>query len=246
MVQFKVKTGWFRKEVYYLPTSYGELPMWKIQTIPETVTNASELFEVLLDCPHKIDPNLLAPFAQFLNEPIDLSFYEAADNIPDIRTDTYLKRLVCEDLIKLHKQPVAITKVLSLYFSTDLKPHKSNDDDFIDSVEREWLKLSLDECAPLYMSIVNQINMIVAMEDSIKPPPDPQQMEAGVSEFGKLGAVPTIDMLAHGKIWKHDAVLAKDYNSVFFKLKLESVKTKFGKELRRIMERDAKLNAKKK
>ena len=220
--------------------------MRKIQSLPETAQTPVEMFQFLLDCPHKIDPNFLAPFAQFLNEPVNLSFYESADNVPDIRKDTYLKRLVCEDIIKANKQPIAITKVLSLYFSTDMKPHKSNDDDFIESTEKQWLKLSLDECAPLYINIVNQVNTIIAMEDSIKPPPDPQQMEAGVSEFAKLGSFPTIDMLAHGQLWRHDEVLNLDYNSVFAKLTLESVKSKFSKEMKRIMERDAKLNAKKK
>lgn len=229
-----------------MPTSYGELTMWKIQTLPEEVKNPVELFRLLLDCPHQIDPEILSPFAQFLNEPIDLSLYEPATNVPDIRKDTYLKRLVCEDLIKGNRQTVAITKVLALYFSPDLKPHKSNDDDLIDEHEKEWLKLTLDEIGPIFASVVKQINDIILLEDSIKPPPDPQQMEAGVSEFGKLGSFPTLDMLSQGKVWRHDEVLAKDYNSIFAKLALESIKNKFGKRLKEIMERDARTNSKKK
>lgn len=238
MIQFKVK-----KETYLLPTSYGEISLRKIQSMPDVANDPVQMFQFLMDCPHRISANAVAPYAQFLNDVVDLKLYEPADDIPDIRTDTYLKRLVCEDLIKGHRQTVAITKVLSLYLSLDLKFHKSNDDEFIKGLENAWMNKTLDEVAPIYLNIVNQLNEFKKLEDSIKPEPDPQQIEAGLSEFAKYGWFPTVDMLAHGRIWRHEAVLAMDCNTILTKLSFESTKNTFSKKLKAIMERDAKANA---
>lgn len=212
-IPFKIK-----KETFFLPIGWGELPFWKIAELKHHSKTPHKLVKFLIDCPHDIDATAAIPLLTWISEPIDLEAFEPSVIIGDLRRKTWGQKLEAVSLLQQDGTIGGIANVVKVYTETDCE------------------QLTLDELVPMYLEITNQLTEILKTEKAtLEILPTPEQIRAGISEFEKLGIFSTIDDLAGGDPLKYDAVLQLEYSVVYSKLLKNKISHTFASRYEEVM-----------
>jgi hypothetical protein len=226
MIQLKLKVRRFRKpEVFNLPTNYGEVPVWKLPLLAHKAEHQpDELGSFLMDCPHVIPAAMLLPYLGWMQQPVDLTKYEASDDqsIPDIREETWGQKINAH--MELQKNTVleSLPVIVSIYMK--------------DKTAEEWGKETLDVLYPIAFNIIKQLRGVLELEaNRLKSSVTQEEVMAGIYAFNELGYMNTIDVIAGGKVWRYEDVLAIDYNTIFAKLLKMNISNKFETRYREVL-----------
>lgn len=219
-----------------VPANYFELRVKDYAMISERHEDYTFVFSVLTgltkDQVSTIDLTNILPFLDFLKEspldmePLDFINFDGQDITGiDIRSKTWGQKIAaCEDLTD-------ICRILAVYLQPILSGNKFNPDQ-VEDIVKQLEQMNVAEVYPFGLFLQKQLIDALKIEQKmLQPDITPEQLRAGISEFDKLGVFNTIDMIAQGKPWKYDKVLALDYGTIFNKLLHSNISTKFEKRL---------------
>lgn len=239
MIPFKTILGNFE-----IPSSFEDLIYEDLDYLRNNKDNPLKVFSKITGLEEEkcsilnLDP--IIPHLDFL----DQNVLESIDPIKDLRINGKLYHLP-EDITLLSWGQKLISsdalaesrflECLSVYLQPIYFEEKFNAEDL------EKMEKILRSCdvATVYGGlkfIAEQLKNISEREANLlKSEVTHEQKLAGIENFNQLGHFNTIDMIAGGDVLKYETVLALDYNTIFNKLFLSNLTTKFERKYSEIM-----------
>lgn len=239
MIEFKSKLGSFN-----IPTSFADLKMKDLEYLRKNRESSLKVFARLTGLKEEkvmilnLDPIL--PHLDFLDKDVLDSIDESEEifieerrfDIPsDISRLQWGQKLLSSDAVRDGR----IIDALSIY----LQPIYF--DEAFDADKAEKMNDVLENCdvESVYGGakfIIKQLEELADKEvKALKSEISHEQKLAGIESFNQLGHFNSIDMIAGGDVLKYEDVLALDYNTIFNKLFLMNLTTKFEKRYSEIM-----------
>lgn len=159
--------------------------------------------------------------------------------VMDIREKSFGQKILIERILKDSGNVINnLPTILEVY----LQPLLTGQDYDVEKSEQVqkviYNQVSLPDAYTIGASITKQLLAIKKREaEQLNKPPTSDQISAGINMFNEFGVVNTIDALAGGDVLKYDAVLKKDYNTIFLKLKKSKVQQIFEENYTEVLKR---------
>lgn len=209
------KWKFWKKERYYLPSSFEELSFDQVIEIQEKKT----INEILgFDLP--VD---LYVYLSWIYDLPDFSKIEQADfliieeevlKIPDIRKKEFGKIILLKEILKKKDKNINyICKALALYLTPEM-----NEDSFKE-MELKIKKTAFIKVYSCFLNLLNQYDFIIKMEKNLpKTTATKEQSEAGYGRLNELGDFNVIDIISVRNGYKLEEVERLDYNTIYMLL----------------------------
>jgi hypothetical protein len=96
--------------------------------------------------------------------------------------------------------------------------------------------LDIVEAMPFILFLIDELGLIAEVEQKyLSTPPDNDLLNAGVKDLDEIGALNVVDSLANGNILEWDRIKKLSYNTVFDKLRKNTVEGKIQKKYNKIL-----------
>ena len=228
MIPFVIKTGLFKKKIRFsIPSEWKEISLNQYQQIQNLEEDASpeELFRILTGQKLKVDFNSIAPFLNWISEPITIQDFERIDSGVDIWKESYKKKILFS--LELGKQNGDIFqkagKLLSIYLPQS---------------EKYFLNLPIGKSIPLLLDLIEKLKQVQEKESLISHKPTEEEQRAGIKALNQLSHFNTIDQISRDYGYKHSEVENLEFEVVYFILLRRSFLNKFEKKLNEIRRND--------
>jgi hypothetical protein len=235
-------------------SSYYDLTCAEYARILERPKDFDFVFSVLTGIPEDEilthDLSSVVDFISFLNEsardldPLEfVTIGEKDYSEVSVWEDTWSRKITADKLVRVIKSEdefeedqYIVPDLVELVAIYTTKQKKKFDDKKIERTRKVLDKMPVAEVYPFGLHLEKQLTEINKHERKLlKSEYTPEQLQAGIHEFNKLGVFNTIDMIAQGDPLKYDKVFNLPFSSVFNKLLLSNISVKFDKRLSKIL-----------
>lgn len=247
MINFTTPTGNIS-----VKSSYYDLTCAEYAQITANAQDFDFVFSVLTGIPkdevQKYNLDNLAEVFEFLDEapremePLNFITVNGKDHFDiEIFEDTWAKKITADELVRVIKsdeegERFIVPDLVQLVAIYTTKQKKKFDESKIEETRKILDKMPVAEVHPFGLFLEKQlIDIKKAERIRLKSEYTPEQIQAGIHLFNELGVFNTIDMMAQGDPLRYDAVLNLPFSSVFNKLVLSNISSKFEKRLSEIL-----------
>lgn len=147
-----------------------------------------------------------------------------------IKKHTYGQKLIAQTL-----KPDEMPMIIAIYFQPIVDQCPFDYDKALLHLQNVDNLLMCDVFS-ISKFIISQVNAALKTESiELAFNPSSEQVRAGIDMFNQFGSMNTLDALAGGDILKYEQILLLPYNSVFLKLKMLNVQSKFKRNYEKII-----------
>ncbi len=175
-------------------------------------------------------------------EPINFITVNGNDYLDiEVFEETWAKKITADDLVRVFKsedeqEHFIVPDLVQLVAIYTTNQKKKFDESKIEATRKALDQMPVAEVYPFGLFLEKQlIDIKKAERVNLKSEYTPEQIQAGIHHFNKLGVFNTIDMIAQGDPLKYDAVLNLPFSSIFNKLVLSNISVNFEKRLNKIL-----------
>lgn len=179
-------------------------------------------------------------FLDFFQKPIldivePLSYIKIKGVVLDLDEDfgsyTWAQKILCSSALKEGE----FVEAISIYLQPLIQKTAFNDKE-IKEIKEIILDCSVEAVYSVLKYIISRLEILEKRDrETLKSEVSSEQKRAGIEMFNQLGDFNTIDMIAQGKVWRHDSALMTDYNTIYLKLLQNKIKAKFDKKYHEII-----------
>ena len=249
MINFNTPTGDIS-----VKSSYFDLTCQEYDQITANPKDFIFVFSVLTGIPEEnlicYDLSKVVDFISFLQEsprnlePLD--FITINGNIffqIEIFEQTWAKKITADELVRViepseegQPEEFIISDLVELVAIYTTKQKKKFNESKIQETRKTLDKMPVSEVYPFGLFLQKQLIDIKKAERlSLKPQYTPEQIQAGIHQFNKLGVFNTIDMIMKEYSFDYDKAVRQPYSFVFNKLVLSNISATFEKRLSKIL-----------
>lgn len=247
----KVKNG---KEVYSIPTSWGEITYKQykdIQGVEDELKILSILCNIHIEIVERLGGKTIAKLSillSFLKEPIKLEGIKPPEYLTsldgfkiditkDIKEHSFGQKIYLHQLLKDSENDIIkILPDIVLVYSQEQITKKDFDINKINELNNQFDNIFLVSLYATAMNYVLQLKDILEAEHNVlSSEPTREQKLAGIDMFNDFGVMNTIKALAGGDVLKYDAITKLEYNVVFTHMVMNKVQADFEDNYRKVL-----------